>query len=377
MNLKGEGVMMNYQVLKEKMRAKNLDAVIVASPENVLYSTGSWLFTNNLIRNRLAMVLLPMDEDPVFILIKYEVPLSKTESWINDFRGYDEFKESPVDLLIDALKEKKCENSIIGIEKDYFPIKCFEKLRASLPDITFTGCRDIFDELRMIKSEKEIELLSFAARATREAVDGAFLSTRQGDSERDIANRIRSNLFELKADAIAHLCVGAGKRSSLGHTFPDDSPLRKGEIFHIDFGGFFKGYFSDIARIACIEEANDEQCKIYRALIGTHRKVIQNMTIGKRFCDIFKLCEELYLSEGLALYLPHIGHGLGIGIHENPMIFPGNENTLEENMVLCLEHGYNSPEGYKYHIEDTLLIQKGSPKVLTESDLNEQIPIIG
>ena len=371
--------MLNYELLREKMKEKNLDAVVAISPENVLYSTGSWIPLYKALRERLAIVLIPINENPILIVCGIEENIVKAESRIKDIRSYREFKESPVDYLINILKEKKLEKGNIGIEKDYFPIQHFEKLYTYLSDITFTACNDIFEKLRMIKSDDEIELLSFAAKATHKAIEAAFLSTREGDREKDLANRIRSNLFALGANEIDYLVLGVGERGRIAHPIPGEFRLKKGEIVRLDIGAIFKGYYSDLGRTACIGAPSSEQSKIYRTLMEIHRELIQNMTIGKKSCDIFNLSKELFLSKGLSLGdpMPLLGHGVGIGLHENPIISPVDKNTLKENMVITVEPFYLAPEGYGYHVEDTLLIQPNGPKVLTESNLSDQIPVIG
>ena len=369
--------MLNYELLKQKMKRKNLDALVAMSPENVLYSTGSWLTVHKLLRDRLAIVLLPIDKAPVFIVCGIEEDLVSTETWIKDIRPYIEFQEYPIDFLIDAIEEKNIEKGKIGIEKGYFPIEHFEKLNAGLPDAAFTDCRKIFEELRMIKSEEEIKRLGFAAKATRKAIDAAFLSTQEGDSERDLATRIRSNILELGADELTFFAIGVGERGKIAHPTPGDYPLKKGETVRLDVGALFRGYNSDVARTACIGQPNETQTKIYRSIMETYREVIGSMKVGVKICDLYNICKEGFESRGLTLLSPHIGHSLGIDLHENPMISPVHEDTLEEGMTINVEPDYLSPEGYCYHVEDLILIHRDGPKILTESNLGDEIPVIG
>jgi Xaa-Pro aminopeptidase len=66
-----------------------------------------------------------------------------------------------------------------------------------------------------------------------------------------------------------------------------------------------------------------------------------------------------------------------IGLHEHPMVSPEDYKPLAENMIINLEPFYRSPDGYRFHVEDLLLIQRDGPKVLTGSDLSDEMPIIG
>ncbi len=57
----------------------------------------------------------------------------------------------------------------------------------------------------------------------------------------------------------------------------------------------------------------------------------------------------------LNLYM-HYGHGVGLEIHEEPMINSRNEKTLKEGMVVTDEPGIYIPGNFGIRIEDTVLI---------------------
>jgi Xaa-Pro aminopeptidase len=325
----------------------------------------------------LAFVVLPLAGEPVFIVCGIEENLVRAESRIKDIRPYIEFKENPIDFLVDVVKEKNLEKGKIAVELKYFPIQYFDEFSSKLPEMQLTDCTEIMQKLRMIKSNEEIELLAFAAKATRKSIEAAFLSTREGDSERDLANKIRSNLFALGLDELTFFSMGVGERGQMAHPSPGDYVLKSGETVRLDLGALNRGYNSDVARTACIGHPNGEQKKIYKSVMEVHREIIENMNIGVRFCDLFQLCKKGFESRNLNLPLPHIGHGLGIDLHENPMISPVNENVLQENMALCIEPFYITPEGRGYHVEDLILIGKEGPEILTGSSLDDELPIIG
>jgi Xaa-Pro aminopeptidase len=75
--------------------------------------------------------------------------------------------------------------------------------------------------------------------------------------------------------------------------------------------------------------------------------------------------------------MPHIGHGLGVGLHENPMINPFNERKLELNMVVNIEPLLVDNENQAcYHLEDLVLCQEDGPRILTGDILPHKLPII-
>ena len=109
--------------MKALMEEQQLDALVAITPENVLYTTGSYIATQKHIRDRLAISVFTQERAPVFIVCGIEESLAKEESWIEDVRTYIEFQASPIDLLVDVLKEWHLENGMVGMELNYLSVK--------------------------------------------------------------------------------------------------------------------------------------------------------------------------------------------------------------------------------------------------------------
>jgi len=358
------------------LKKNKIDALVALSLENVYYLTGAYIMTQKDLPDRLEIPVFSVNSDPIFIVCKIEESLVRKESWIKDVRGYIEFQESPIQFLVEALIELGLKEGHIGIEKNYITSLYFEELNNALPKAEFINCRDIFEEVRMIKDKGEIEILAKGAKATRKAVDAAFITAKPGDTERQLANQVTINLLNQGADKLDFICLGTGYRSQLTHPIPADIPLILGDILKIDFGGVFSGYLSDLARTAVIGKPSLKQYDIYKKLREIQKEVIEYMKIGVRLCDIYQKCKDLFGKKGkLPFDMPHIGHGLGIGPHERPMINPISEDVLQENMVINVEPLVILKD-YGYHVEDLVLITKNGAEILTGSDLSQDIPEI-
>jgi len=361
--------------MKKLMGKKDMDTVVALSLENVLYSTGAYIMTQRAIRDRLEIAVLPKKGEPVFIVCKIEERLAKEETWIEDMRTYIEFKESPIQFLVTVLKEMGLEKGRIGIEQHYLTAYHHAELINAMPDAEFVECQNIFDEIQMVKEPGEIEILAKAAKGTRKAVDAAFISAKVGDTEKQLANQIIINLLNQGVDELSFMVLGTGKRSMYAHPTPGDTPLCAGDILRVDFGGLFSGYFSDLARTAVVGNPSPIQADVYKKLASIQKEVIYNLQVGVRFCDVYNKCEELYKEKDLPFNMPHIGHGLGVGLHEHPIINPLNEEKVQENMVINVEPLVVYGDG-AYHIEDLILTTKNNPKILTESLMSDKIPVI-
>jgi len=373
---KSDYLVKRNECFKELMAKEGVDALVALSPENVFYSTGAYIMTQKLIRDRLEIAIFSQKLEPIFIVCGIEESGIKEQTWIKDIRPYVEFKESPVQFLVDALIEMGLEKGHIGIEKHYWNAYYYTELINALPDATFVECQRIFEDVRMIKDPDEVEILTKASKATRKALEAAFLTAKSGDTELDITKQIKINLMNQGADEIAFMVLGTGKRSMLVHPIPADITLSPGDIVKADYGGLFSGYYSDLARSVVVEKPSQIQVEVYKKLATIQKKTVNAMKPGIRCCDLFNKCKKLYEENELPLDMPHIGHGLGLGLHEDPILSPLNEKKIQKNMVINVEP-LVIVDGFCIHLEDLVLITDNGVKILTGAKMSDELPVIG
>ena len=64
--------------------------------------------------------------------------------------------------------------------------------------------------------------------------------------------------------------------------------------------------------------------------------------------------------------MAHIGHGIGLGLHEHPMLNPAADEVLAPGMVLCIEPAHYDEDVAGYHIEDLVVVTEDGAEVLTD-----------
>jgi Xaa-Pro aminopeptidase len=319
------------------LASRGYDAIVALSLENVLYLSWANILTQRLIPDRLAVVLWPAKSHPVLMVCTIEQTLVCTQSRIKDVRGYVEFKESPMALFVDTLKEKHLERGRIAFEKCYIGAEYFEQLVRVLPCVTFEPCDRELDLLRAVKSSDEIELLKKAAIATDKAIASGYEGASNGCDERRVAELMRTALFQNGADELTFLCLGAAEHSVESHHTACTNKLKPGDILRVDVGGSFDGYYSDLARTAVVGKPSPSQAKAYKALWDVMEKVIEAVRPGIPSKHLYKIYKDRFEELGPGVRMPHVGHCLGIKLHEQPMLTPFKERLLEPNMVLMIE----------------------------------------
>ena len=118
-----------------------------------------------------------------------------------------------------------------------------------------------------------------------------------------------------------------------------------------------------------IGKPNPKYLDIYDRLTEVYQHVISCMKIGVTAAELYDICSRKFKEYNLPFSTPHIGHSLGIGLHEFPMLSPKENFALEENMVFNIEPVVVA-EGRMFHMEDLIQITPEGPKILSNHDFN-------
>ncbi len=160
----------------------------------------------------------------------------------------------------------------------------------------------------------------------------------------------------------------AGERALGAHNEPIGRPLSEGDLWRIDLGGRFDDVInSDLARTGVIGTPQDEQEAILADLLACQSAGFQALAPGRPASDVFHAVAAEFDKRGMAFSMPHVGHGLGIGLHEFPILEPANEQLLEVGMVVNVEPMFKaSARGECYHVEDLAVVTADGFELLTQ-----------
>lgn len=352
----------------DALHRSEFDVVIAASPENTWYLSEAIIDTQRTLLERLALVVWGRSGDPIYIVCTNEEVQARRDSWIRDIRGYVEYQQSPMQLLADAIIERGATRGAVGIEKHFLNAHYHEELTRLLPSARFTEVGPFFDRVRAIKTPNEISLLEEAATVTDRVIRKVFEDARPGMTERQIGAMLTSELILSGADMQAFQVLAAGVNTCSTHHRAGDYVIQNGDVMRTDFGGIFaQGYFSDLARTIVVGRPSQRQRDVYAALWEEHDRLISMMRAGTSCRDLFESHKTRWESLGWRMTRPHIGHSLGIGLHEYPLIMPGEDDVLQPGMCMSIEPNHLIPATEKYHVEDLVVIEDNGPRVVSQS----------
>ena len=160
--------------------------------------------------------------------------------------------------------------------------------------------------------------------------------------------------------------VASGERGALPHGRATSKPLRRGELVTIDFGALLDGYNSDETVTVAFGEPDEQQRKIYQIVKDAHDSAIDAVRPGARFKDIDSAAREYITKKGYGDYFGHgLGHGVGLDIHEKPVVSFRSEDVVLEGMVFTIEPGIYLPGWGGVRIEDLVVATSDGCRLLS------------
>lgn len=257
-------------------------------------------------------------------------------------------------------------------------VEAFARLSETL-SIHFQKKPNFSQQKRIIKSETELEILKKAALFGRDAFThfGEFLKN-QGvgiDEKRAFfeAEAILKRRGELGLSFEPIIALGAN--AAKPHALPTCKTLQKGELVLLDAGVKYERYCSDRTRTSFFDgQFNFEKeqhfnesfkQKVYDTVLLAQEAALKMVKIGVKAKEIDKAARDVIDKAGFGQFFIHsTGHGVGLDIHELPVISARSETIIEENMVFTIEPGIYLPEQFGVRIEDTIIARKDGAEVM-------------
>jgi Xaa-Pro aminopeptidase len=258
----------------------------------------------------------------------------------------------------------------IGFEGFSLTVNRFKKFKSISPKIKFYDASETLEQLRAIKTKKEISLIRKSQKITEKTflLIKKFIQRNKSKKLReiDIAWEIKKLGFTLGAEDISfEPIVAFGKNSSRPHHHSGNTILKKGDLVLIDMGMKYKGYCSDMTRIIFTAKPTKEQKKIYNIVLKAKETAIKKIRPNSIEQKIYSTAQEIIEKNGFGKYFEHgLGHGVGLEIHESPSLTDKGKNRLKQNMITTIEPGIYLPGKFGIRLEDMVLItEKGVEKI--------------
>ena len=224
-------------------------------------------------------------------------------------------------------------------------------------------------KLRMVKNDREVELIQKAIGITKEGILAMAKNLTPGMKEYEVEAYFDFKIKSLGASAHAFSTIcAAGKNATVLHYEDNNQEAKDGDLILFDLGAEYDYYCSDISRTIPINgKFTDRQKQIYQIVLNAMKEVEKNTKPGLTLADLNNIakkalakgCMEIGLiekEEEIGKYYFHsVGHSLGLDTHDVWIV----DSKLEEGAVITNEPGlYIEEEGIGIRLEDDLLVTK-------------------
>jgi Xaa-Pro aminopeptidase len=292
--------------------------------------------------------------------------------------------------------DKNLDQQILG----YLSNQRQRRLKTAYPPHTIIDPTIIIGEMRLHKTDEEVEHMQRAADIAAEAHVLAMQSVKPGMNEFQVESLIESYMRHHGASGVAYnSIIGGGANATILHYVENNRELNDGDLLLIDAGAEYKGYASDITRtfpingrftqaqrdvydvVLDVQERCIEATKTGQTVKGRQELSIELLTEGMRKLGLLKgKTQDLIKKKAYMKYYMHgVGHYLGLDVHDAGRYFTDqtakNSRPFAPGMVLTVEPGLYIPpddksaparyRGIGIRIEDDVLVTEEGNRNLT------------
>ena len=338
---------MIYDILK----SKNLDAVIITSPQNLYYFSG---FTG-------GEGLLVFTPENKYIIVDGRYTIQAKEQ--TDGFEVIEYKTLPYKIVADMNFDK------IGFEDKTISYNSFKMMTGAMPAVTSLGVSDELSEYRKVKSDEECKNIRRAEKIGDMAFEYILHFIKPGITEREIALELEFFMKKQGASALSfETIVAVGERSALPHANLTDTAVENGKVVLMDFGCVYNGFCSDMTRTVAVGYADDRTKNIYDTVLKAQINALKKIKAGALNKDVDAAARDVINDAGYGDTFTHsLGHGVGLEIHELPNLSPRSEDVLKVGNIVTVEPGIYIEGFCGVRIEDLVKVTDDGYENFTHS----------
>ena len=367
---------------KATLHASDLGALLLFDPNNLRYVTstaiGTWERDKNI---RFALVF--REDDPILWdfgsaarhhkLYCPWLPEESWRAWVSPMRGAMPVETGVPDALASMVFEELRERGLAG-----------EPIGMDVPDVTtllalqraglhIVDSQPVMLEARKLKTEDELALLDHAAGIVDAVYEEIYRMLRPGVKESEVVAAAMKLLFELGSEHVEAINAISGDRCNPHpHTF-SDRLIRPGDQAFFDIIHSFNGYRTCYYRTFSVGSATESQRDAYtkaREWMDASIEMIKPGVGTDQVAAVWPKATEFGFDDELAAFGLQFGHGLGLGLHERPIISRLNSMTepveLQAGMVFALETYCPASDGFSAaRIEEEVVVTPEGPRILT------------
>lgn len=364
--------------LREQMAEQHVDGVLLTQEENLRYFCGFRTVSWESKLTPVASLVVALDGRIALVCPQRLCETAALTSCINkaDIHGF----VAPftyADAICDAVKKLNLQGKVLGFEAgmiarvnmDY---RDYLSMRSQLSDTEFSYFARYIWKVRSIKSAREIELYRKLSDISGKCYKKAFESVvLDKTTEKEVYHIFAEEAFKLGADSMPPLIVQFGKgRYIQANCQPSDKVItsKEHEFLFLDTGPAMKGYISDTIRMAVVGGMSKRQMELRQMADEALQFCLDMIHDGVPCYEVSAKMDAMVEAKGFGPWNQTkgwTGHGLGLDVHEPPVLSCDCDVTIRKNMILSVEPLMMDAENGIIATEHNILVTENGYENLT------------
>lgn len=354
-----------------KLREQRIDALFVAPSSDLEYLTGLERdlpsFGNvHYAHGWVTGALIAPDREPLYVLPRMFVTF---HLWGRDIGEVVTVRETDDAQAL----FRKAVASIGDLKRVAVGARTWGEtvieLGRAAPNAELVNGSPIVNELRRVKSDRELELMTYACSIA----DGAMAATADKvqpgvtmvDLHEEIEHQLRARGSRVPSFPTHLFSYGLHRHDSQDPTGLE--PIAEGEPVMFDFGAVWQGYCSDFGRTVVAGEPHPEYARCYELMLAAQEAGRAAAVPGALASEVNAACRGPIEEAGLGETFRHrMGHGIGVDVHEWPFISEEDQTPLEAGMTFTDEPSIFWDDTLGVRIEDIVVCAEAGGEYLNE-----------
>lgn len=351
----------HVSAVAKSLKSLSFDAVVITSTANVRYLTG-------------------FSGDDSWALV-----IGRRTFLLTDSRYTEQaLKECPSCKIVQRTRSLAAEAAniiarnknvkTVGVE-DTTSIAIFDTIRKKI-GVKVKKISRVVENIRTIKSPEEIACIKKASSIADASLDSALKQIATGITESRLAGLIEFEMRKRGANVSFDTIVAFGPNGSRNHHIPGKRKLKKRDTILIDFGVRYKGYCSDKTRCFAAGKPTKIYQEAYDAVANAQAAAVKAVANGVSCAKIDALARKVIEDAGFTPYEHGLGHGLGMQVHELPIVSKLSKEKLRTGQTITIEPGIYIPGKFGIRIEDNIVVTDTGCKILSRNNKSPKLKML-
>lgn len=375
------------QRFEAMLQEQGIDAAIVSNPLSVHYFSGF----NPIIQSTPVFVVVVPGKGRILLVHSLRAHHARSASWIDDVELYGSWggrktlAASPLEALRLLLADAGAKR--IGIEEQALTVAAHRALTDMVAAEAWVDVSPAIGRMRQVKDPYEADLIRKAARVADAGMEAAVAAIRPGVTEGQVATASVRAMHDLWLREFPHLepvdfagpetgifnaffayCL-TGERMNMMCDAPSNTRIADGDFVLVVVWAALEGYHAENERTVAVGRISPRQEALYETTLLAREKAFAALRPGVPAAEVYKAATDVMVEAGYGHVLPgRIGHGIGLGAHEEPSIAPTSNALLVPGMTFTIEPALRiGAEGGVQH-SDTVVMTDSGWEFLTKTD---------